>query len=78
MLKEGSLHSGMTFDIGLLNVLGVYIAFEREGREAANVVATSACTVYLWDIAALDELATRCSPATSAFWRSFALCQVGC
>ena len=39
--------------------------------------AVSDCTVVLWDLDYLNYLATRCSPAVSAFWRNFALCQVG-
>ena len=53
---------------------GVYIAFEHSEWV---VRAVSDCTVVLWHLDYLNYLATRCSPAVSAFWRNFALCQVG-
>jgi hypothetical protein len=41
------------------------------------VTASRDCLVVFWDLEDLNTLATRCSPALSAFWRNFALCQVG-
>lgn len=70
------LPSGNTFDIGLLNLLGVYIGFEKGQGDAATVTAASRCLVYTWGVDELNHLTTRCAPAVPAFWRNFALCQV--
>lgn len=71
------LLSGCSFDIGLLNVLGVYLGFEKQPNEVVTVTARTDCLVCFWDLEDLNFLATQCSPAVSAFWRNFALCQVG-
>ncbi|PRW45226.1 blood vessel epicardial substance isoform X1 [Chlorella sorokiniana] len=77
LMKEATLKSGSTFDIGMLNIFGVYLAFEKGPEEQVTLTASTSCLVYTWGIDNLDYLATRCSPAMPAFWRSFALCQVG-
>ncbi|PSC72441.1 Transcriptional Crp Fnr family [Micractinium conductrix] len=71
------LVSGGCFDIGLLNVLGVYIAFEKHEHERITVTAVTDCEVVFWELEQLSVMATLCSPALSSFWRNFTLCQVG-
>jgi hypothetical protein len=55
----------------------VYIGFEKHPNELVTVTASTDCLVCFWDLEDLNYLATQCSPAVSAFWRNFALCQVG-
>ncbi|PSC73483.1 splicing arginine serine-rich 19 [Micractinium conductrix] len=73
----GRLEFKETFDIGLLNVLGVFIAFEKSPHNHTTVTAHTDCLVVFWGLEDLNTLATRASPALSAYWRNFALCQLG-
>ena len=40
------------------------------------MTAHTDCLVVFWGLEDLNTLATRASPALSAYWRNFALCQV--
>ena len=55
----------------------MYLGFEKHPSELVTVTARTDCLVVFWDLEDLNHLATQCSPAVSAFWRNFALCQVG-
>jgi hypothetical protein len=74
-VKTAPVYSGMTFDIGLFNVFGVYIGFEKSGT-MFEVVADSDCLVFEWTLYALDDLASRCGPSVSNYFRNFVLFQV--
>lgn len=54
----------------------MYIAFEKEAHEHMIVTARTDCRVVFWELEDLNVLATQASPALSAYWRNFALCQV--
>jgi hypothetical protein len=73
--SSANIYSGMIFDIGLFNVFGVYIGFEKEGVNF-EVVADTDCLVFEWNVFQLDDLACRCGPAVSSFCRNFILYQV--
>ena len=46
---------------------------------ATPLVLQTDCLLYEWSVEEMDQMATRCSPAVSAYWRNFLLCQVrGC
>ncbi|GAB4819341.1 hypothetical protein N2152v2_006387 [Parachlorella kessleri] len=75
--STGTLYSGSAFDKALLNVLGVFLGFEKDVRNSCVVVAETDCLVASWDLVDLNYLATGAGPAVSAFWRNWALCQVG-
>lgn len=54
----------------------MFIGFELAATEVKTVTASTDCVVVFWDLEDLNTLATCRSPALSAFWRNFALCQV--
>lgn len=54
----------------------MYIAFEKHLHDSVTVTATTDCVACFWDLEDLNFLATRCSPAVSAYWRNFAMAQV--
>ncbi|KAI8106714.1 hypothetical protein M9434_001368 [Picochlorum sp. BPE23] len=71
VVSTANFYSGMAFDIGLLNVFGVYIGFENKG--SFEVVADADCVVFEWSIYALNDLACNCGPAVSNYFRNFIL-----
>lgn len=71
LIRSLNFYSGMGFDVGLLNVFGVYIGFEKKG--SFEVVADIDCTVFEWSIYSLNDLACKCGPAVSNYFRNFIL-----
>lgn len=71
--KTATLFSGMTFDIALMNVFGVYIGFDKKAE--FEVVAETDCLAFEWDIRSLNELAVRSGHSTSSYFRNFVLSQ---
>lgn len=74
-VKNAVCYSGMTFDIGLFNIFGVYIGFEKSGA-VFEVIASTDCLLLEWDVYTLDNLATKCGPSVSNYFRNFILFQV--
>lgn len=71
----GSMYSGMFFDIGLLNVCGVYIGFEKDGTAFESIAETD-CLVFEFTIDNLNDLACNCGPSVSGYFRNFILSEV--
>jgi len=71
----GKMYSGMFFDIGLLNVCGVYIGFEKNGTAFESIAETD-CLVFEFTIDALNDLACNCGPSVSGYFRNFILSEV--
>lgn len=72
---SGHMYSGSFFDIGLLNVCGVYIGFEKDGT-AFDAIAETDCLVFELTLASLNDLACNCGPSVSGYFRNFILSEV--
>jgi hypothetical protein len=57
----------MVFDIGLLNVFGVYIGFERAPGETFAAAAETDCLLFEWRLEDLVTLGVARAPALAAF-----------
>ncbi|GAB4817869.1 hypothetical protein N2152v2_004915 [Parachlorella kessleri] len=71
------MYSGALFDKGLLNVLGVFVGLEKGEDKLFRAVAETDCLLYSWTVEELSAMATQHGPAVAAFWRNFALSQLG-
>lgn len=68
-VRKNKMYSGMAFDIRLLNIFGVYLGFEAPASFEA--FADTDCLVLEWTTNALDDLASKCGPSVSSYFRNF-------
>ena len=74
---QGTLLSGSIFDMRLASIFGVYTGFEDvESVKTFAATAMTDCQVFDIPFDKLDDLASRCGPAVSSYFRNFLLCDV--
>lgn len=76
---QGVLLSGSIFDMRLTSIFGVYTGFEGVQTNTVktfSATATKDCLVFDIPFENLDELASRCGPAVSSYFRNLLLCDV--
>ena len=72
---SSTLYSGMAFDISLMNIFGVYLAFESH-KSNFEVFADTDCYIFEWSVDALNRLACQSGPSVSSYFRNFVLYSV--
>ena len=72
---SSTLYSGMAFDISLMNIFGVYLAFESQ-NSTFEVFADTDCLIFEWSVDALNRLACQSGPSVSNYFRDFVLYSV--
>ncbi|PRW58379.1 hypothetical protein C2E21_2934 [Chlorella sorokiniana] len=75
--KPRTQFSSCCFSFQLLSIFGIYTGFERRAEHVLAATAVTDCLLYSWSVDELQTIATGLSPAVSAYWRYFSLCQMG-